>query len=97
MGERAWQGARCTGRCSGYASVGVLLPFLSFILTRLEALIVTAPADHRWRHLTKIGVESEDASWLFITGVTTTRMRVHRENDETRFIRPRDSGGGDHP
>src|SRR5579863_4287329 len=47
--ERRWasaplQGARCTGRCSGYASVGVLLPFLCFLHSWLEAQIVTAPA-----------------------------------------------------
>jgi hypothetical protein len=44
IGERARQGARCTGRCSGYASVGVLPSVLLSLLSVLEALIVTAPA-----------------------------------------------------
>jgi hypothetical protein len=30
----------------------------------------------------------------FVALIKTTRMRMHRENDEARFIRPRDSGGG---
>jgi hypothetical protein len=46
MGERAWQGARCTGRCSGYMRLSAFcrpLLLLSF-LSVLKAQIVTAPA-----------------------------------------------------
>jgi hypothetical protein len=60
MGERARQGARCTGRCSlSTASVGVPSSFTSFILERAQSSDRDGAGTHRRRHLTKIGAESE--------------------------------------
>jgi hypothetical protein len=82
-GERALQGANCTARYSGYgsASFGVPLSFSSSFMPWLEAQIVTAPAPPP--------VSSDEdrcgernVSWLYLMRVTTTRMQVHRENDE---------------
>jgi hypothetical protein len=59
IGERALQGARCTGKCSGYASVGVLLPYSFFLHFVAQSADRDGARDHRWRHLTKIGAASE--------------------------------------
>jgi hypothetical protein len=82
MGERAFAGralhrqVQPLPRLSAFRLPFLLLSFLSV----LKAQIVTAPAPHRQRHLTKIGAESE-AFVAFIAGVTPTRMQVHRENE----------------
>jgi hypothetical protein len=59
MGERARQGARCTGRCSlSTASVGVPSSFASFILECAQSSDRDGAGSHRRRHLTKIGAGS---------------------------------------